>query len=655
VCSSDLIVIVLLVVPPIRLRHFPLEHRVLREFFRATLKVNPPKANRMLTWDLAYLIPLAKPKQPPLEKLLTGVYIGRTTANGIVCLDIARYANPHVVIMGKSGYGKSTTVKTMTTRMHDLNDTNILIVDYAGEYAPWVQSRNGSVIDMRTSGINPFDLGSANLTDRIRQLVDTFQILSELSLPQRNFLSYYLVKLYESKGFKAFDPGTWKGKAPVLEDLVELMKRDLSQSEVAKQLTVMTLIEKLSALATGPLGVFRKSTFSISDLTKGFVCIDLSKVTSTIMKDMIAYTILQHVDSEMRLRGLVSGVRLAVVLDEAWKLCREEQSLPVTIIKEGRKYGYSLIVSSQDATADLAESILANAGTAIIHHTEHPKYLKFFETAYGLTGSELARIKNAPIGDALVKIGDDPRPFFVRVEMEVPEGENAVKTVSKKENQNDFSENAQISPLPADTAKISEENSPANLSYNARKLLENIAKNPDYRVTDHYYRLGINPREGNKAKKELERLGLIEEIELPSVVGSGRSGKVLKPTASGYSIIEKNPDTNRFGGPIHRHIVRLIRSKYQDRRVRIESPLGEGRRTDLVIDGRVAIEVETRDFSEENIRKNIEGGYEKVVVVCSTRQMVAKFQILLAEKFPDETRVTITDFASILKDPTGVL
>ncbi|MEP0825916.1 MAG: hypothetical protein HRF40_10555, partial [Nitrososphaera sp.] len=33
---------------------------VLREFFPATLKINPPKANRMLTWDLAYLIPLAK-------------------------------------------------------------------------------------------------------------------------------------------------------------------------------------------------------------------------------------------------------------------------------------------------------------------------------------------------------------------------------------------------------------------------------------------------------------------------------------------------------------------------------------------------------------------------------------------------------------------
>lgn len=72
---------------------------------------------------------------------------------------------------------------------------------------------------------------------------------------------------------------------------------------MGKQLTTMALIEKLSALASGPMGIFSRSTFSISDLTQGFVCIDLSRVTSTIVKDMVAYTVLQHVDSEMRLRA----------------------------------------------------------------------------------------------------------------------------------------------------------------------------------------------------------------------------------------------------------------------------------------------------------------------------------------------------------------
>lgn len=173
---------------------------VLREFFPATPRISPPKANRILTWDLAYLIPLAKPKLPPLEKLLQGIYLGRTVAGGIVCFDLNRYANPHMAVLGKSGYGKSTTVKTLVSRMYDLWETPILIIDYAGEYAPWVRSMNGTVLDMQISGINPFDLGPATMIDRMRQLIDTFQKISDLSLPQRNALSHYIAKAYEEKG-----------------------------------------------------------------------------------------------------------------------------------------------------------------------------------------------------------------------------------------------------------------------------------------------------------------------------------------------------------------------------------------------------------------------------------------------------------------------
>ena len=42
-------------------------------------------------------------------------------------------------------------------------------------------------------------------------------------------------------------------------------------------------------------------------------------------------------------------MQLVGVLDEAWKLCEDADSLPVGIIKERRKYGYSLMVSIQNA------------------------------------------------------------------------------------------------------------------------------------------------------------------------------------------------------------------------------------------------------------------------------------------------------------------
>jgi hypothetical protein len=633
---------------------------VLREFFPATMKINPRKTNRMLAWDLAYLVPLARPKLPPLEKLLTGVYLGRTTGNSIACLDINRYANPHIAVLGKSGYGKSTTVKTLISRMYDLWELPVLIIDYAGEYAPWVHSRNGLVVDMQTSSINPFELGPATLTDRMRQLIDTFQSISDLTLQQRNSLAYYITKAYSSKGFKPDDPLTWKGQPPTLQEIIDMMNKDIGKVRSAKQWTLMALIEKLQVLASGPLDIFRKSKFSINDLTRGFVCIDLSRVTSSILKDIVSQTILQHIDTEMRLKGIQNKVVQIVVLDEAWKLSREENSLPVTIIKEGRKYGYSLIVSSQDATADLAESILANAGTAIIHHTEHPKYTSFFESSYGLTVQEIMRIKNAPIGEALVKIGDDPRPFFVRVEMEDPmEDEKGSKTQALPAPQskliNDFVPSVNISAPRTPRPNISAEKNPDNLSYYARKLLDHIAEKPDENVTTHYDHLLMNRRTGNKAKDELQKLGLIEEIELPSLVGFGRSGKLLKLSKTGYQFLNRNPETHRFGGSIHRHLINLIANRYHEHHVRVEKPHGDGKMTDLVIDDRIAFEVETRDFSEENIRKNLAAGYERVIVVCPSKVQCVKFRSILAQRFPDEKRVMVIDIASLLKRPIEVL
>jgi DNA helicase HerA-like ATPase len=625
---------------------------VLREFFRATVKVNPPKANRMLTWDLAYLIPLAKPKLPPLEKLLSGVYIGRTTAGGVVCLDIKRYANPHVVVLGKSGYGKSTTVKTLTARMFDLWESNILIIDYAGEYAPWVSSRGGSVIDMQTSGINPFELGKATMTDRMRQLVDTFSKLSELTLPQRNVLQFYLTKAYESKGYMPSDAATWKNTSPTMDELIDLIEADLPKFRMGKQLTAMALIEKLSALSSGPMGIFRRSTFSVSELTQGFVCIDLSKVTSTIMKDMVAYTILQHVDSEMRLNGIRTGVKLAIVLDEAWKLCRDEDSLPVTIIKEGRKYAYSLIVSSQDATADLAESILANAGTAIIHHTEHPTYLRFFEQSYGLTKQEIGRIQNAPVGEALIKIGDDPRPFFVRVEMEdasqeIPFFQPSITPVGVH-----YEESTANIADSVQQAKISEEPIPENLSDNARKLLEAVAKEPGNTTTEYYNMIGVNAYHGNWARAQAVELGLLEGVELPKK-GKGRGGKTLRLTQKGRDLLGIQADS-REGGVVHKSMIRLIAKKFEKHKVQIEYPVGNGKTTDVVIDGRIAIEVETRDFSESNIRKNLSAGFKKVIVVCQDKRQANAFQLKAGELFPKEKRLVITDLATLASNPKMV-
>src|SRR5947209_4554526 len=400
-------------------------YSTVKEFFRASSVVSPSKTFRVLTWDLAYLVPLTRPRLPPFEKMLAGVYIGRTYGGMPACLNINSYSNPHGCTLGASGAGKSTFIKAFLVRTRDLLQIPVIIIDYAGEYRDWVLSRNGTVIDFSKDTINPFELGLATLADRIRQVVDSFDHNCDFrTVNQKNAFAWYVARAYGDKGFKPMEKETWKGEPPTIQDIILLMEQDVDHLKPMKQVTVLSLIDRLQAVASGAFGIFGKSTVSINALSQGFTCVDLSKITSSSLKDMIAWTILQNLESEMRVHGIQDEVKLIVALDEAWKLCRREDSLPVVLCKEGRKHGLSLWTSSQDVP-DLSESILANAGTAVIFRTQHPKYLNFFKSAYGLNEQEISRVQNLSVGEALVKLSDDPRPFFVKVEMEEIEDKNA--------------------------------------------------------------------------------------------------------------------------------------------------------------------------------------------------------------------------------------
>jgi len=593
-----------------------------QEFFRATAIAEPSKPCRMLSWDLAYLIPLVKPKLPPTEKLLSGAYLGRTAGGSIVCLDLAKYANPHLMMLGKSGYGKSTTAKTLASRIYDLFETPILIIDYAGEYKDWVFSRGGLIVDMRTDTINPFELGAATLTDRIRQLVDAFHKNCDFkTINQRNAFTHYVVQAYKAKGYKPNDQSTWKNPPPTLAEVTELMEHDMDKLKLTKQLTVQSLIDRLQVLCSGPFGVFGPSTVSIDKFTKGFTCIDLSRVTSNSLKDMIAWTVLQYIDSMMRLEGVKEEIRLIIVLDEAWKLCRYEDSLPVTIIKEGRKYGYSLWVSSQDATADLAESILANAGTAIIHHTEHPKYLNFFKSAYGLTEQELSRIQNLPVGEALIKLGDDPRPFFVKVDMEQAELDKSER-IEQSPQRIYYTETGKALAPPEEREKTVP-SLPSPLSDDEKKLLKVLAEEAVYSVNDCYEKAGIDRFRGNKAKGQLLNRGLIQTVKLPAT-GIGRRPVGLILTEKGVAEAKNlefnlQPISGRRGGLLHRYLIDLVSKEFQRRgcKVLVEHQIGDGKAVDLVINDKVAVEVETGDSDiEANIDKLLGTNFE-VLFVCA--------------------------------------
>ncbi|MEM3715237.1 MAG: hypothetical protein QXF82_09855, partial [Nitrososphaeria archaeon] len=81
--------------------------KAMKEFFRASGVALPSKIWKAFTWDLSYIIPFTQPKLPSIDQLTRGVYLGKTTGNIPVGIDLATQNNPHLCIIGITGSGKS--------------------------------------------------------------------------------------------------------------------------------------------------------------------------------------------------------------------------------------------------------------------------------------------------------------------------------------------------------------------------------------------------------------------------------------------------------------------------------------------------------------------------------------------------------------------
>ena len=150
-------------------------------------------------------------------------------------------------------------------------------------------------------------------------------------------------------------------------------------------------------------------------------------------------------------------------------------------------------------------------------------------------------------------------------------------------------------------------------------------------------------------------------MTLPSFEKRGYWGKTFELTKKGreavatlgYPILDT--ETLRRGSYQHKHLIKLIAGKLQreGHQVTEETPIGAGKTTDLLIDNRIAIEVErSLDNTVTNVKKNLAHGLD-VIVACSVE--VSKQQ---AEKLLREAglldHVTVVDVAELLKNPMRI-
>jgi len=316
--------------------------------------------------------------------------------------------NPHLCVVGTTGSGKSYFVKTFITRASLTLGTSALILDWAGEYSEWVRSAGGRVVSFGKEGINLLDLADGTPHARMAQVMDSLRILTDISHSSAQ------CRLTEDAMELAYKK-TGRRKSPTLENVQKILERQAKRSSDAAEAA-----RRIKNLLLSSGGSFTTATIPLSSLLSGLVCVDLHSLPNESLRSLAGLSILQFVKERMRASEHSSGSppRLFVVVDEAWKIANDERSDVVSIVREGRKYGFGLIVASQNPT-DVHKSIFSNAGTMVLFRLTHAPERNYVRSSLSYSDFYEEESHSLSVGQALVHLEFSqpaacPRNFILR-------------------------------------------------------------------------------------------------------------------------------------------------------------------------------------------------------------------------------------------------
>jgi hypothetical protein len=371
------------------------------------------KVQNIMSNELAKRVFISKPPEPPANYLLNdptnAIFLGLTKIFNVpFTWTFANLTNPHIAVVGITGAGKSFLVKTFLIRASYVWNANAIIIDWAGEYKAWVKQSGGTVVSLgKGDYLNIMDLIGIKPLDRVKQIMNSFEILTDIGdyPEQRRLTQEAIEQAYVNAGFNLAEIPDSSKEPPTLTNVIALLQEKLQEGTYEYPAELENAIYRLRQFVREGEDYFaKKSTLDLGKLaSSGLVDIDLSGLPDETFRALAALFILQSLKERMRIEGWSAskGIKAIVVLDEAWKIAGDERSDAVTIVREGRKYQFALIVASQNPT-DINEAIFSNVGTNIILRVKFERFMDYLQDSLNFSSFIRGEIGKFGVGQAAV-------------------------------------------------------------------------------------------------------------------------------------------------------------------------------------------------------------------------------------------------------------
>ena len=364
---------------------------------------------------LATMFPIANSNT---ESNVNGVPIGRNYFTGLpVYLNTfdKSLTNPHIVILGVTGAGKSVTMDTLSSRSLVTRNTQSAILDIEGEYVKRTESLGGRVIKIKqgmSAGINLFDIDvetDENGMEKVNILNKVAEIRAILSAIMRNYMDRSLnakelvdieesvIETYKEKGITTNKESIYEkegGKIGEKLTLGKIKKKMPTLSDFQRILTTKKNSKELAEIQSGflkgkSLGMFDcQSNINVNDV---YIDFDISEITDEVTRFYASMVITTWITEKYMKRSEIYEEK-SVYVDEAWVILKHKETADFIeqLARRARKRGVRLVLASQNTdeftSTSQGRATLNSCGTAIIMKQSPmsvDKVIEFFKLSKG--------------------------------------------------------------------------------------------------------------------------------------------------------------------------------------------------------------------------------------------------------------------------------
>ena len=268
-----------------------------------------------------------------------------TPANAAVNWRLGVDGNPHLLIAGLPGMGKTTCLVNLCEQMVAAS-IRPLVFSYHQDIDDRLEEAIGAVrfVDFDGLGFNPLRVVDRNVRmahlDVAGAVRDVFTaIYPELGDIQADRIRKAIKESFEEAGWVS---GKTAASEPAFKRFVEILRDDPNPDRGLR-----TLLARLGEL--DDYGFFEVGEESQGSLWEGErpIIIRIHTTQNDNLQRAFAYLVFYGLYKDMFRRGVQDRITHALIFDEAHRAARLK--LIPTMAKECRKYGISLVLASQEA------------------------------------------------------------------------------------------------------------------------------------------------------------------------------------------------------------------------------------------------------------------------------------------------------------------